>query len=76
MNYIQFIDTPELMGDTFQGESRQPMRTVLTAAYGLPLTDDQTSFFPELVYKTQTSPTEISDAVGPLMMSLLRRKVN
>ncbi|POP52984.1 hypothetical protein [Zhongshania marina] len=45
MNYIQFIDTPELMGDTFQGESRQPMRTVLTAAYGLPLTDDQTSFF-------------------------------
>ena len=40
------------------------------------VSDDQTSFFQELMYKTQTSPTEISDAVGPLTMSLLRRKVN
>ena len=37
--------------------------------------DDQTCFFLELMYNTQICLAEISDAVGPLTMTLLRRKV-
>ena len=37
--------------------------------------DDEKSFFLELVHNTQICLTEISGALGPLTMALLRRKV-
>ena len=48
MNILQFMNTPELMGDIFQGETWKPWRAVLSGAFGLPMDDDQAALFDAL----------------------------
>ena len=45
MNIVEFLDRPELIGGSFEGESRAVMRSVLTAAWGLPLDKVQREHF-------------------------------
>lgn len=42
MNVLHFMDAPELTGGAFAGESWRPWRSVLAAAYGLPVPDAAT----------------------------------
>jgi len=46
-----------VLGDQFSGESWSAWRTVLSAAFGLPLTDDQLALFKEVSWR-ETAPTE------------------
>jgi hypothetical protein len=44
-NIIRALDDEALFLPWFRGESWTNWRTVLKGAYGLPLTDDETTFF-------------------------------
>jgi hypothetical protein len=46
-----------VLADTFAHESWSAWRTVLSAAFGLPLTDDQLALFKDVSYR-ETAPTE------------------
>lgn len=48
MNFLEVMDTPELMGDTFQGESWEPWRAVLSGAFAIPMEPDRSRLFSRL----------------------------
>lgn len=45
MNLIEYMDHPDLMGDTFQGESWETWRAILCAAFALSMTSKQLNIF-------------------------------
>lgn len=48
MNILEFMDHPDLMGDTFQGDSWAVWRSILSAAYGLPMGEREQKIFNRL----------------------------
>lgn len=48
MNILDFMQTPDFMGDTFIGESWEPWRAVLSGAFALPMDDDRLATFKHL----------------------------
>ena len=45
MNILQFLDTPELMGDIFRGDSWEAWRAVLSAAFCVPMDEHRMALF-------------------------------
>ena len=48
MNILQAMQTADLFGDAFSGESWEPWRAVLSGAFALPMDDDRTALFNKL----------------------------
>lgn len=48
MNIIEFMQAPDLMGDTFTGDSWEPWRAVLSGAFGVPMHGDRLGHFNKL----------------------------
>jgi len=48
MNILQFMDTPELMNETFQGDSWETWRAILSATFALPMEKERLALFSEL----------------------------
>ncbi|WP_017925398.1 hypothetical protein [Thioalkalivibrio sp. HL-Eb18] len=48
MNIIEFMQAPDLMGDTFTGDSWEPWRAVLSGAFGVPMDGDRLEHFNKL----------------------------
>lgn len=48
MNIIEFMQAPDLMGDTFTGDSWEPWRAVLSGAFGVPMDGDRLDHFNKL----------------------------
>lgn len=45
MNILEFLDHPKLLGESFTGDTRAAMRSVLAGAFGLPLTGEDLEIF-------------------------------
>lgn len=48
MNILEAMQTPELFGDTFRGDSWEAWRAVLSGAFALPMDDDRLALFKQL----------------------------
>ncbi|MGD9662024.1 MAG: hypothetical protein AB7U63_12175 [Porticoccaceae bacterium] len=48
MNVLQAMQTPELFGDTFTGDSWEAWRAVLSGAFALPMDDNRLALFKQL----------------------------
>lgn len=69
MNIIEALDTPELFGDTFQSDSWATWRAVLSAAFALPMDQEQ-----EDTYKRLAGGRELpSERVSRLVVVAGRR---
>ena len=50
-----------VLGETFGGESWSAWRTVLSAAFGLPLTDDQLQLFKDITWREAAPTAQVSE---------------
>jgi hypothetical protein len=48
VNILEFLDTPELMGDTFTGPSWEGWRAIFSGAFAVPMDEDRTKLFKAL----------------------------
>lgn len=48
MNIIDFIESPQLMPGSFEGDSWEPWKAVLSGAFGLPMSAERLSLFQQL----------------------------
>jgi hypothetical protein len=48
VNILDFMETPELCGDRFTGESREAMRAVLSGAFCIPMQGERLNLFSKL----------------------------
>ncbi|XKH00783.1 hypothetical protein LG325_11910 [Marinobacter nauticus] len=51
MNILEFAQTPEMMGDTFTGESWEAWRSIWAGAFGLPMDQQRRELFEKLAGK-------------------------
>lgn len=48
MNVIEFLETPDLMRDSYLGDSWEAMKSVLSAAFAVPMNDQRQAIFDKL----------------------------
>lgn len=61
MNILEAMQTPELFGDTFTGESWEAWRAVLSGAFGLPMDDDRLALFKQLSGGREPPPERVRE---------------
>ncbi|MEX2366008.1 MAG: hypothetical protein WD601_05345, partial [Pseudohongiellaceae bacterium] len=67
MNILEFLDSPELLGGSFEPETRQTMRSVLAGAWALPMDDEALARFHSVTGGREPPPNRVRElwvAVG------------
>ena len=61
MNILEFQNSPELMGNSFQGESRAAFRSVLAGAFAIPMENDALALFKRLAGGREPPTRRVSE---------------
>lgn len=48
MNPLEFIDNPDLLGNSFKGDTRHAMRSIISGAFAIPMDESQAALFSDL----------------------------
>lgn len=61
MDIIEFMRSPDLLGETFAADSWEPWRAVLSGAFAVPMTDDRLEHFTKLAGGRKPPETRVRE---------------